>query len=127
MSLARRESAKAELRYKMDQTWTFGMGVRSVRNEGGAVNAASAPGVSTIPSQLGFQQTQISAPLTAAAPGQVISYEALALSATMQLTDRSRLLAEYEQRRQNAAKSGGIGKELKISTPSCLNMAICEE
>ena len=27
--------------------------------------------------------------------------------------------------RQNAAKSGGIGKELKISTPSCLNMAIC--
>ena len=97
VSLARRESAKAELRYKMDETWTFGMGVRSVRNEGGAVNAASAPGVSTIPSQLGFQQTQISAPLTAAAPGQVISYEALALSATMQLTDRSRLLAEYEQ------------------------------
>ena len=29
--------------------------------------------------------------------------------------------------RQNAAKSGGIGKVLKISTPSCLNMAICEE
>ena len=116
VSLARREAAAAELRYKMDEVWTFGVGVRSVRNEGGAVNAASAPGLSTIPSQPGFQQTQISAPLTAAAPGQVISFEALALTATMRLSDRARLLAEYEQDVARASRNRiTVGGDYRIT------------
>ena len=97
VSLARREAVFGGLRYKANEVWTFGIGLRSVRNEGGAINAASAPGFSTIPSQPGFQQTQISAPLTAAAPGQTISFEALSLSATAQVSERMRLLGEFEQ------------------------------
>jgi len=97
VSLAKRESAFGGLRYKANDIWTFGIGLRSVRNEGGAVNAASTPGFSTIPSQPGFQQTQISAPLTAAAPGQTVSFEAVSLTATAQVSERMRLLGEYEQ------------------------------
>ena len=111
VSLARRESAFAGLRYKASETWSFGAGYRHVRDEGGAVNAASAPGLSTIPAQPGFQQTQISAPLFAATPGQTTSFDALSLSATAQLSDRARLMAEYEQdmerSRRNRTTVGG--------------------
>jgi len=111
VSLARRESAFAGLRYKASDVWTFGIGYRHVRDEGGTVNAASAPGSSTIPAQPGFQQTQISAPLFAATPGQISSFDALSLSAAAQVSDRARLMAEYEQdterSRRNRTTLGG--------------------
>lgn len=111
VSLAERESAYGGLRYKASEVWTFGIGYRHVRDSGGAVNAASTPGLSTIPSQPGFQQTQISAPLFAAQPGQTTSFDALSLSATAQVSDRLRLLGEYEQdielARRNRISVGG--------------------
>ena len=97
LSMAKRESGYTGLRYKASDVWTFGVGYRHVKDEGGAVNAASSSATTTIPNQPGFTPTQISAPLFTAQPGQSSSFEALSLSATAQLSDRVKVLGEYEQ------------------------------
>ncbi|HEY4370851.1 MAG TPA: hypothetical protein VGN52_02855 [Burkholderiales bacterium] len=97
VSQAKQESGYFGLRYKATDIWTLGIGYRHVDNSGGPVNAASTPGYSVIPMTPGFTPTQISAPLFAAQPGQVITFDALSLSADAQLTDRLKLLSEYEQ------------------------------
>ena len=91
-----RETAYAGVSYAITPKWTVGVGLRHGRDEGGVPNAASASGVN-IPQQTGFTPFQINAPLFAAAPGQVREFDALSLNAQGQLTDRLRVLGEFEQ------------------------------
>lgn len=91
-----RETAYAGVQYQLTPKWVVGVGLRHVTDDGGVPNAASASGVN-IGSNTAFTPFQINAPLFAATPGQTRSYDAVSLSLQGQLTDRLRVLAEYEQ------------------------------
>jgi hypothetical protein len=115
VSLARRDAAYGGLAWRASDMWTFGIGYRHVRSEGGAVNAASA-GAFGIPTQPGFTQTQISAPLLAAQPGQVLSFDAVSVSASAQVNDRTRLFGEYEQDVERTSRNRtSLGGEYRIN------------
>ncbi|MDB5806437.1 MAG: hypothetical protein JWN73_3759 [Betaproteobacteria bacterium] len=116
VSEAKQESGYFGLRWKATERWGFGLGYRHVNNSGGPVNAASVPGYSTLPNQPGFTPTQISAPLFAAQPGQVISFNAVSLSADVQVTDRLKLLGEFEQDvEQSSRKRYTFGGDYRLN------------
>jgi len=110
-----RETAYAGVQYRLSTAWTVGMGVRHATDEGGVPNAASASGVN-IPQTSGFTPFQINAPLFSAAPGQRRSFTALSINAQGQLTDRLKVLGEFEQDVEHArGQRVTVGADYRLS------------